>query len=253
MKRIMRYHGFSTRDYLILDNIPVGKETSVLEIGVGTGSTAELIIDKVKEFCGVDISAETIEMLKHIYNNNNCVNMYCLDVCSDVSLGKRFNVIYSADTLEHVKQPKSFFNFIVRHLFFGGVAVVTFPNESEGKHHGITWFNSKEDLLMLIDRVGLRVINFYEVRGTTWHRIIRKYLWELPKSLVSRQNMTTLPQTFEQTEAFQIIRDGGIKTRFFGYYTRTITRLAALFSLYNYFEVGKKIDNKVLLMCLKHK
>ncbi|MBA7510281.1 hypothetical protein ES705_02257 [subsurface metagenome] len=238
---------------MILDNIPIGKETSVLEIGVGTGSTAELIVARVKEFCGVDISKEIIEVLNSFYVNNVCVNMYCLDVCSDVSLGKRFNVIYSTDTLEHVKQPKVFFNFIVRHLFFDGVAVVTFPNESEEKHHGITWFNSKADLLMLIDRVGLRVINFYEVRGTTWHRIIRKYLWELPKSLVSRQNMTTLPQTFEQTEAFQIIRDGGIKTRFFGYYARTITKLAALFPLYDYFEVGQKINNKVLLMCLKHK
>jgi len=64
----MRYHGFSTRDYLILDNIPISKEISVLEIGIGTGSTAELIVDKVKEFCGVDISAEIIEMLNHIYN-----------------------------------------------------------------------------------------------------------------------------------------------------------------------------------------
>ena len=48
----MKYHGFSTRDYLILDNIPISKEISVLEIGVGTGSTAELIIGRVKEFCG---------------------------------------------------------------------------------------------------------------------------------------------------------------------------------------------------------
>lgn len=249
----MRYHGFFTRDYLILDNIPIGKETSVLEIGVGTGSTAELIVDKVKEFCGVDISAESIEMLNHIYNNNNCVNMYCLDVSSNVSLGKRFNVIYSADTLEHVKQPKGFFNFIARHLFFDGVAVVTFPNESEGKHHGITWFNSRTDFLMLIDSVGLKIVNFYEVRQTTWHRIIKRYLWNLPKSLVSHGDKTCPPQTFEQTEAFQIIRNGGIKAKFFGYYAKTITKLAALFSLYDYFEVGQKINNKVLLMCLKHK
>lgn len=249
----MRYHGFSTRDYLILENITLNKETSVLEIGVGTGSTAEKIVGRVKEFCGVDISAESIEILNRIYSNNDCVNMYCLDVCSEASLGKRFNVIYSADTLEHVKQPKGFFNFIARHLSFNGVAIVTFPNESKEKHHGITYFNNKTDLLNLIDSVGLRVINFYEVRITTWHRIIRRYLWDLPKSLVSHGNKTCPPQTFEQTKAFQIIKNGGIKTKFLAYYTRTITKLAALFSLYNYFEVGQKIDNKVLLMCLKHK
>ena len=127
----MRYHGFSTRDYLILDNIPISNEMSVLEIGVGTGSTAELIIGKVKKFYRVDISKELIELLSAIYRNNNSVNFYCLDVCSDAFLGKRFDVIYSGDTLEHVKQPKGFFNFILRHLSFNGVAVVTFPNESQ--------------------------------------------------------------------------------------------------------------------------
>jgi SAM-dependent methyltransferase len=249
----MRYHGFSARDYLILDNIPISKEISVLEIGVGTGSTAELIIGKVKEFCGVDISKELIEVLSATYRNNNSVNFYRLDVCSDASLGKRFNVIYSADTLEHVKQPKGFFNFIVRHLSFDGIAVVTFPSESEVKHHGITWFNSKTDLLMLIDSVGLKVDNLSEVRETIWHKIIRKYLWDLPKSLVSRQNITIPPQTFEQTEAFQIIQDGGIKVKFFACYAKTITRMAALFSLYNYFEVSENINNKNLLIHLKHK
>jgi len=252
MKQIGRYHGFSTRDYLILDNIPIGKEKSVLEIGIGTGSTAELVIVRVKEFCGVDISKETIEVLNLFYVNNNCVNMYCIDVCSNVSLGKRFNVIYSADTVEHVKQPKGFFNFIVNHLSFDGVAVVTFPNESRGKHHGITWFNSKEGLLKLIDEVGLRVVDFYEVKGTKWHRIIRKYLWDLPKSLVSHGNRSC-PQTFEQTEAFQVMRDGGIKARFFGCYARVITRLAASFSLYDYFRVDQEINNKVLLIRLENK
>lgn len=105
----MRYHGFFTRDYLILDNIPISKEISVLEIGIGTGSTAELIVARVKEFCGVDIRKEIIEVLNTFYVNNNCVNMYCLDVCTDASLGKRFSVIYSADSVEHVKQPRDFF------------------------------------------------------------------------------------------------------------------------------------------------
>ena len=35
---------------MVLDNISVSKEISVLEIGVGAGSTAELIVGKVKEF-----------------------------------------------------------------------------------------------------------------------------------------------------------------------------------------------------------
>ena len=154
----MRYLGFSTRDYLILENITLNKETSVLEIGVGTGSTAELMIGRAKEFYGVDISKELIEELNSIYSNNNFVNMYCVDICSNTSLGKRFDVIYSADTLEHIEQPNGFFNFIARHLFSDGVAIVTFPNESEKKHHGITWFNCKTELFKLINSTGLKII-----------------------------------------------------------------------------------------------
>ncbi len=40
----MRYHGFAAIDYLLLNNISLNKNSYVLEIGVGTGSTANLII-----------------------------------------------------------------------------------------------------------------------------------------------------------------------------------------------------------------
>ena len=88
---------------------------------------------------------------------------------------------------------------------------------------------------------------------TIWHKVIRKYLWDLPKSLISRQNMTISPQTFEQTEAFQVLQDRSIKAKFFSYYAKTITEIAALFPLYDYFEVGQKINNEILLLRLKHK
>ena len=65
--------------------------------------------------------------------------------------------------------------------------------------------------------------------------------------------MTIPPQTFEQTEAFQIIQDGGIKVKFFACYARAITKIAALFPLYNYFEVDEGINNKNLIINLKHR
>jgi len=84
------------------------EKISALEIGVGTGSTAELIAGRVNEFWGIDISKELIAVLNSIYEGNKRINFYCCDVCSDVSLGKKFDAIYSADTLEHIKQPKVF-------------------------------------------------------------------------------------------------------------------------------------------------
>ncbi|MFA6375893.1 MAG: class I SAM-dependent methyltransferase [Candidatus Paceibacterota bacterium] len=250
----MRYHGFATRDYLIMQNITLGKEKSLLEIGVGVGSTIELIIGKVKEIYGIDISRELIEALKLVYQNNNCVKMQCLDVCEENDFDKKFDVIYSADTLEHVKMANAFFDFIAKHLFTDGVSVVTFPNESKQKHHGITWFGCRDELLTLVDNAGLKIVELCEVKPTVWHVIIRRWLWDLPKSLVSRGNKKKLPQTFDQTEAFQIFKNtANIKTLFFAYYAKVITKIAVLLPLYEYRDVGEKINNKILLMRLKLK
>jgi len=135
-----------------------------------------------------------------------------------------------------------------------GVGVVSFLNESAEKHHGITWFNSKENFLMLIDAAGLRIVDFRKVRPTVWHYIIKKWLWDLPKSLIFHRDKDYLPQTFEQTEAFQIIKNGeSIKTKLFTYYAKIATRIARLLPSYDYFEVGEEINNKILLMRLQLK
>lgn len=250
----MRYYGFAVRDYLILQKIHLCKDVSVLEIGVGTGSTAKQIIGRVREFCGVDISREAIEQLSQIYKHDNSVKFYTIDVCKDSFLGKKFNIIYSADTLEHVKSPMGFFSFIAKHLIsLNGIALVTFPNESAKKHHGITWFDRKVDLLDQIDSFGLRVLDLYQVRKTVYHRVIRNFLWEFPKSIIHRHTNIS-PQSFENTEAFAINKTNGVKTNLFACYARMVTWFAALFPLYRCdILLEQNINNKVLLMSLKHK
>lgn len=252
MKRIMRYHGFSIRDYLILDNIPISKEISVLEIGIGTGSTADLIIGKVKKYCGVDISADLIDWLKSVYNREDSVKFYALDVCKDKFLGEKFDVVFSGDTLEHAQSPKGYFNFIAKHLSSDGIVLITFPNESEKKHHGLSWFNSKTELLGIIDSSGLRVLNIWQVEKTIYHQLIRKFLWDLPKSIVSRR-IDVSPQSFENTAGFAISKSGGVKTNLFACYAGIVTKLATFFPPYNLIEIKENINDKVLLLHLKHK
>jgi SAM-dependent methyltransferase len=250
----MRYYGFAARDHLVLQNITLDKDKSFLEIGVGAGSVVELIAGKVKEIYGVDISAELIALLDSIHKGNGCVKMRCLDACGNASLGKKFDVIYSADTVEHVEKAEGFFNFIARHLSANGTAIVTFPNESEEKHHGVTWFGRKKNILELIDGAGMGIIDFYEVRPTVWHGTIRRWLWDFPRSLIFRGDKKYRPQSFEQTAAFQIFKnEKSLKAKILACYAKTITEIAALLPLYDYFEVGEEIGDKTLFLRLKRK
>lgn len=248
----MRYQGFATRDYLILENIPINKNSTLLEIGVGLGSIIDKIIGKAIEYCGVDIAYKTIAYLKSAYKQNNSVGFYCLDVCKDTSfLNRGFDIIFSADTLEHISSPQGYFNFIKKHLNPDGVALIVYPNESREKHHGIFWFDKKAELIETIDKAGFKIIALLEVRKSIWHNVVGAVLWELPKSIILGGKRTS--QTFDETEAIKIVRSGGVKANVFSFCAEAITRFAALFSLYRYTDIGEDIQNKNLLIRLKHK
>lgn len=249
----MNYYGFTTRDYLIFDNIKeIVSKASVLEIGVGLGSFIKLINGMIKNFSGVDISKEISDHLSFLYSNRNDINFYCLDVCQkDSNLGKLFDIIVSADTLEHVANPQAFFNFIKKHLIFGGRVVLTFPNESKEKHHGIVWFEDKEKLLSTIKKSGLYVEKLLEVRETMWHKAIKFIFWKMPKLLFLRKNKN--PQTFEETMAYEIVSSSNnFKKNILSFYANITTKLSKAFPLYKYFFLDKGIKNKRLLLILKN-
>ena len=245
------YYGFSVRDYLLVNNICLDNNTSVMEIGVGTGSIVNLIIKKVKKYCGVDISSDLINSMESRFSHTDSVSFHAVDVCKGGFLGEKFDVIISADTLEHVETPRGYFGFIAKHLSSDGIALVTFPNESEEKHHGVSWFKNKKELLDLVDSSGLKVLDIKEVIITFYHRLIKDILWDLPKSIISR-GVSSFPQSFEGTESFQINKAGGIKAVIFGCYARAITLLARCFPMYHLVEIkGENIIFKVLIMHLK--
>ena len=246
----MRYLGLSLRDKLILRNIKINKNFSVLEIGCGLGSIIDKFIKKIKEYHGVDISLKTINYLNSLYKNQDKIKFYTIDVCQkDVSLNKKFDIIISADTLEHVKSPRNYFNFIRKHLKSDGSALIIFPNESEKKHHGITWLKNKQQLIELIDNSELRIIELKEVQQTFWHKIIKKLLWNIPKSLIYKSK--NKPQIFEDTKAFEIVQKNNIKTKIFSLYAQIVTKIVQLFPLYKYKNIERDITNKRLLIKLK--
>lgn len=249
----MQYYGFCVRDYLILDNFFIPKDGSVLEIGTGLGSLSHKLIKKSKEYYGVDIAPEAIDYLAGLYQDNKSAKFFCADVCADSNLNKNFDIIVSADTLEHVKSPKKYFSFIQKHLKPEGIAIVVFPNESESRHHGISWFINYSDLIKNISFSGLQTKNIYEVIETNWNKKLRSLFWDFPKSFLSQRKSDV--QIFDKTEAFELIKGGGIKKELFSLYAGVVMLIAPLFSLYNYKNIAVEDDivKKNLMLILKHK
>ncbi len=246
----MRYNSFNTRDYLLLENMKIKKGMSILEIGVGLGSIIDEILKRGAKYCGIDIADKTIDYLKSQYTDSSLVRLFCMDVCSPSSdLNNKFDIIISADTLEHVDSPQLFFNFIQRHLKSDGVVLLTFPNESKEKHHGITWFEKRDDIFNIIEKANLGVERLCLMEKTVIHGFFHYYLWELPKSLFSKNKGK--PQVFDETEAFEIISSHGIKAKLFALYAYIVTKITMLFPLYKYVDAKDVIKNKVLLFIIK--
>ena len=70
--------------------------------------------------------------------------------------------------------------------------------------------------------------------------------WNFPKQLVLKKD--TLPQTFEKTNAFKIVKEDNLKTKILTLYLKIILSVAKMFKLYDYLKLGDNIKNKNLLI-----
>lgn len=243
------YYGFSLREYFILKRANLNSGLSLLEIGPGLGLLAELTKGKIRKYCGVDISEKLINFLSLKYEKSKSISWICLDICKDDFFEEQFDLIVSADTLEHTGCSSRFFKFVSRHFADNGSAIIVFPNESEEKHHGVAWFEKKEDLFSAIKEAGLETAEFMEIKETFWHNMLRIFFWKLPKKLIFKKR--NIAQTFEQTDAFRLIESKGIGIKIISYYAKLLTKIALLFPCYRLKKMRGEIRDKNIFLKLK--
>lgn len=79
------------------------KDSSILEIGCGSGPISEVLAKYVKKgrFTGMDISEESIKMLNFKFADSPNVNFISSDL-NDFSVNEKFDFILLADVLEHI-------------------------------------------------------------------------------------------------------------------------------------------------------
>jgi SAM-dependent methyltransferase len=113
-KRILCFMGISENDLSFFKN------KIVLDVGVGSDSTARLWAGKAKEFHGIDIS-------KAVYKAHNAIRNYCKKpILSQADLNhlpypnKSFDVIVSNGVLHHTPNTRNSLKNIIKKLKLGG-------------------------------------------------------------------------------------------------------------------------------------
>ncbi|MBQ2986057.1 MAG: GNAT family N-acetyltransferase [Tyzzerella sp.] len=119
-----------------IDELQIGKDKRVLEIGVGTGRLAKRVAPLCKVFTGVDISSKTIKRAKENLRELENIELYCADFIK-YEFDCSFDVIYSSLTFMHIKNKQEAINKIATLLNDNGRFVLSIDkNKNEYIDYG---------------------------------------------------------------------------------------------------------------------
>ncbi len=99
------------------------KSGKILDAGCGTGLLSIYFKDHGYETCGVDLSADMIDMAK---KKRLDIPFYVYDISNDLPNGKYNAVLSSLDVVNHITNPenvKSFFRISCEHLSVNGALI----------------------------------------------------------------------------------------------------------------------------------
>lgn len=212
---------FPFRDLLVLEQLPLSPADTVCEIGVGSGGTTARLARMCAGVTGFEISRATVEALRYLEERHPNLRFQVADVTDPATVtpwAGRFTRLIACDTLEHVNDPRAFFRAVATLLAPGGEFLVTFPNEPLHKMHGVTRFETREDLAALVREAGLTDVRIAAARlaggaaqvadafGWKPVEIVRKVLRRGDKKPATNGDTagpTDAPQTFEETHFYK--------------------------------------------------
>jgi SAM-dependent methyltransferase len=106
----------------ILEKARGQRINSVCEIGCGPGTAYKFFAEKGVDWVGIDADSRSI--LHGQKNNIPIVN------CEIDDLGKKFDLIYFHQVLEHIWEPVEFMESIYEQLNDGGIVAIGIPNHA---------------------------------------------------------------------------------------------------------------------------
>lgn len=126
--------------------LPIVKNKNVLDIASGTGYGSALLGETAASVTGVDVDADAIEYANKNYASKN-VKFVQGEGTKIPIADDTFDVVVSYETIEHIKDYKTFMAEVKRVLKKDGLFILSTPNDleyPEGNHFHIHEFTPKE-------------------------------------------------------------------------------------------------------------
>jgi len=103
----------------------IKKGSKILEVGCGVGQVSNFLVEKEYDVTGVDISSLFINEAK----KHGKAKFYAGDSTKLPFKDKSFDAVISAETLEHIPNPRKALYEMSRVLRKGGIMIHRFPNK----------------------------------------------------------------------------------------------------------------------------
>ncbi len=157
-------------------SIGESRNYSAMEFGCGTGLVSFNLYDKFKDITLIDSSKAMIEVLNSKIDRYQVSNMTAiqLDILSDKTIDKRFDVIYSSMVLHHIHDTRGIVKKLYELLNEDGYLCIVDLDEEDGSFHkdyedydGHNGFN-QDELKSIIKETG-----FKDLKSNTFYHDIK--------------------------------------------------------------------------------
>jgi ubiquinone/menaquinone biosynthesis C-methylase UbiE len=203
-------HDFPIRDEILFQFAPPVPGGRWLEIGAGSGYTAYCLAGQVEHLTIADFAEVTLSDLRGKLDSISNISFSRADLSQpslESVVGSGFDFMYGLDMFEYVPDALRGFTNIASVLKPGGAMFLTFPNQLPPKGDGVTWFTTPGELEADLKAAGFMRWEVFTVKQSAYASAVYTFFHEWPLFLYRRlrgsQDQKDLPQTYEETWAFQ--------------------------------------------------
>lgn len=176
-------HDFPIRDEILYQYLPLSREMNVLEVGPGSGFTAQQWAPKVKSLTLLDIAAGNIARLQTALGSILNLRFVCADICKpEVSqtVAERFDAAYAIEVFELLPDPEQCLKNLAALLRPGAPLLLQFPNYPPPRSPGMTYFSTREEFDRLLQAAGFTMWSVYSLNLRPWARALFNVFHEIP-------------------------------------------------------------------------